>query len=82
MFIKILIMTLILLGAIITVPFLLSIVFNKDANIKIHSCAPDYENTQGDVVCSSCQIKELTSCKYKEQQLQKTKTKKIKRGDL
>lgn len=75
MFIKILIMTTILLGAIITIPLLLSLLFNNDANIKIHSCAPDYENTQGDVVCSSCQIKELTNCKYKEQELQKMKSK-------
>lgn len=74
MFIKVLIMTAIL-GAIITLPLLLSLLFNNDAEIKIHSCALDYGSAPGDDACSSCQIKDLANCEYKDQQLQKSEIK-------
>ncbi len=71
MFIKILIMTAIL-GAIMALPLLLSRLFNSNAEIKIHSCALDYGGTPDDDACSSCQIKDLADCEYKEEQLQES----------
>jgi|AntRauTorcE11898_2_1112593.scaffolds.fasta_scaffold00371_19 hypothetical protein len=71
MFIKIMIIVAILAGIII-LPLITSLLFNQEAEFKIHSCGLDDGGTPGDDACSSCQIKDLASCDYNEQQLQKS----------
>lgn len=40
----------------------LKLVFDKDAEIAGHSCGPVENNTDDNIACAHCQVKEIIKC--------------------
>jgi hypothetical protein len=57
----------IFLVAIVMLALGVKLIFNKDAEFTVHSCAlEDDENLSDDGACSKCQLKDLTDCPEKK----------------
>ncbi len=61
MFLKVLIITVILVAFII-LALGVKLWFNPNAKFTAHSCAPDDSDLTGDWACSKCALKDLTDC--------------------